>query len=394
MLLNDKTIKALAPGKLHTFAGVKAQGTTAPSGFCIKVTPAGCISFMLRYYPAGKDRLLTIGQYPDWSITNAIKEARKLRQRVDRGEDPLGARQKEEQAGDTFKRICEECLEQQAKRLRSLEAQRRTLERLVYPELGARQIADIKRSDVARLLNKIASENGETMADRTLAVIRKVMNWYSVQADDYRSPIVRGMARTSAKERARDRVLNDDELRAVWDTAEAPSSGTMGRLVRFILLTGARREEACGLTPAEIRDGVWTLPPERNKVKEALTRPLSALAQTLLDKPGLSNFLFSTDGGATAFSCSPHSMDTFREACGVAEHWTLHDLRRTARSLMPRAGVTPDIAERCLGHVISGVRGVYDRYEYLDEKRQAYEALAGLIERIVNPQANVVALRA
>jgi integrase len=75
--------------------------------------------------------------------------------------------------------------------------------------------------------------------------------------------------------------------------------------------------------------------------------------------------------------------------------WTLHDLRRTARSLMSRASVPSDHAERCLGHVLPGIRGTYDRHEYLAEKRHAFAALAALVERIVNPPtANVVALRA
>jgi integrase len=82
----------------------------------------------------------------------------------------------------------------------------------------------------------------------------------------------------------------------------------------------------------------------------------------------------------------------FDKACGVTG-WTLHDLRRTARSLMSRAGIDADHAERALGHVIPGVRGVYDRHEFRDEKRRAFEALAAQIERIINPQPNVVALR-
>ena len=75
------------------------------------------------------------------------------------------------------------------------------------------------------------------------------------------------------------------------------------------------------------------------------------------------------------------------------EGWTLHDLRRTARSLMSRAGVSADVAERCLGHVISGVRGTYDRHAYFDEKKRAFEGLAALVERIINPPvANVIPL--
>jgi hypothetical protein len=70
--------------------------------------------------------------------------------------------------------------------------------------------------------------------------------------------------------------------------------------------------------------------------------------------------------------------------------WVIHDLRRTARSLMSRAGVPPRHAEMALGHVVAGVEGVYDRHRYLDEKQQAFEALAAQIDRILNPQDNVI----
>jgi integrase len=79
-------------------------------------------------------------------------------------------------------------------------------------------------------------------------------------------------------------------------------------------------------------------------------------------------------------------------ACGVSD-WTLHDLRRTARSLLSRAGVASDIAEICLGHVLAGVRGTYDRHEYHAEKKRAFEALAAQVARIVDPSDNVVTLR-
>jgi integrase len=76
------------------------------------------------------------------------------------------------------------------------------------------------------------------------------------------------------------------------------------------------------------------------------------------------------------------------------DRWTIHDLRRTARSLMTRAGIEPDHAERALGHKIAGVRGVYDRHHFRDEKRQAFEALAAQLDRIVSPQPNVIAFTA
>lgn len=90
-----------------------------------------------------------------------------------------------------------------------------------------------------------------------------------------------------------------------------------------------------------------------------------------------------------AFSKLKERLD---DACSVKD-WTLHDLRRTARSLLSRAGVVSDIAEICLGHVLTGVRGTYDRHEYHAEKKQAFEALAAQVARIVDPSDNVVTLR-
>jgi integrase len=195
------------------------------------------------------------------------------------------------------------------------------------------------------------------------------------------------MARTKPKERARDRILTDDELRQVWRSAEA--DGVFGALIRFILLTAARRSEASELRWTEIVGSEWTLPAERNKTKFELVRPLSKAALGVLPDSGC-EWVFAANGKPiTAFS---RLKMIFDQACGVSD-WTLHDLRRTSRSLMSKAGVPTDHAERCLGHVIGGIRGVYDRHEYHREKTQAYEALAAQIDRIVRPRANVVGIK-
>src|SRR5262249_56439312 len=94
------------------------------------------------------------------------------------------------------------------------------VERLVFPTLGARPIDDIGRSDIVRLLDKIEDTSGQVMADRTLAYLRKVMNWHATRSDTFRSPIVRGMARTKPGERARDRILTDDEICRLWRATE------------------------------------------------------------------------------------------------------------------------------------------------------------------------------
>jgi integrase len=97
------------------------------------------------------------------------------------------------------------------------------------------------------------------------------------------------------------------------------------------------------------------------------------------------------NGGAEPIVSFSFWKRRFDKACGVRD-WTLHDLRRTARSLMGRAEVPTDLAERCLGHVVGGVRGIYDCWQYVPQMQHAYDKLAGLIERIVNPTDNVTAL--
>jgi integrase len=213
------------------------------------------------------------------------------------------------------------------------------------------------------------------------------------------------MARTSPKQRRRQRVLSDDELRAVCRAAEA-SPGAFGYLVQFLLLTATRRNEAAGMERGEISGGEWTIPQERYKTGLELVIPLSPPAQAVLaaaPKIGKSGFVFTTDGKTpiAGFSKFKRAFDAevlteLRKQDPEAKlpRWTLHDLRRTARSLMSRADVPSDHAERCLGHVLPGIRGTYDRHEYLAEKRRAFDALGALVDRIVSPPVgNVVSLR-
>jgi integrase len=329
----------------------------------------------------GKRARLTFGSYPATSLGAARTRATEAKALVEEGKDPRSTE------ADTLQRICEEYLRREGKRLRSLDWRKGVLERHVYPTLGHRPIAEIQRSEIVRLLDKIEDRSGATMADRTLAVIRKIMNWHASRSDDFRSPIVKGMARTKPSELARERVLTDDELRKVW----AVNNGVFGSFVRFLLLTGARRNEASEMTWAEVDGSDWTLPAARNKTKVDLVRPLSKAAQDILPiKRG--EFVFTTDG-ATPISGFSKFKAAFDKVSGT-KGWTLHDCRRSARSLMSRAGVPSDHAERCLGHVIGGVRGVYDRHEYHREKAQAFEALAGLIERIVaGTEGEVVPMR-
>jgi integrase len=363
-------------------------------GFGLVVTSTGHRSFAVQYRIGRRSRRMTIDGV--LGLAAARKRAKALLGAVANDRDPLQERRKATAEQDnTFRSIAEQYLVRDGKKLRTVDQRRAMLERLVYPRFGVRQIDDIRRSEINRLLDRVEDENGPVMADRTLATIRKIMNWHASRSDEFRSPIVRGMARTSTKERARARVLTDDEIRAIWRAAEA-ARGPFPAFVQFLLLTGARRSEAAAMARGELAAADWTLPAARNKVKVDLIRPLSPAAMAVIErlpKIGEGELIFTTDGKRPigGFSKGKRAFDT---TCGVTG-WTLHDLRRTARSLMSRAGVPTDHAERCLGHVIGGVRGTYDRHEYHAEKQRAFEALASQIERIVNPPGdNVLPLRA
>jgi integrase len=363
-------------------------------GFGLMVTPLGHRSYVAQYRANNQTRRVTIGNAAKIEIDVARKRAKKIFGQVAHGEDP--AREKRKAAGaaqHTLKAICERYLAREGEKLRTSEQRRATLERLIFPKLGDRQVDDVRRIDIVHLLDEIEDTRGAAMADQVLAVLRRILNWHAIRDDGFRTPIVRGMARRKSEDCERERILTDGELCAVWATAEK-YRGPWGQYIRFLLLTAARRTEVAEMTWDEIQDGVWVIPASRYKTGAEVALPLSAAAlQVLAEVPKIQgcDYPFSTDGRSPISGFSTFKL-RFDMECGVRA-WRLHDLRRTARSLLSRAGVDPDLAERCLGHAITGVRGVYDRHRYLEEMRLAFERLASQIDRIVNPPSNnVVAL--
>jgi integrase len=378
------------------------------------VLPSGEKRYVIQYRAFGRSRRMTFR--PGLTLTDARKEARAKLGDVAKGKDPLAERRRQEgDAANTLKAITEAFLKREAGmkrdadgkamfsgKLRSAPQRLMVFERLVYPVLGARQIHGIKRSEIVRLLDEIEDENGPSMAHLTLAFLSKVMNWHAGRDDDFLSPIRRGMGRIKPGEHARDRVLSDDELQVMWKATES-SPGPFGHCVRFLLLTATRRNEATDMRWDEVSNGDWIIPAERMKGKREHIVPLSPAAKAIIyGMPKLGPCVFTAGGRGPmrGFTKRKAMFDAavlteLRKQNPEAKplpHWTLRDLRRTARSLMSRAGTNTDIAERCLAHVIGGVRGVYDRYAYHPEKKHAFEALAALIDRILNPHPNVISM--
>lgn len=393
-------VEALSPGE--------SISDTEIRGFRARRLPSGTVTYEVRYRVGGRRGFLPLGLHGTITPDQARDLAKKRAGEVADSRDPAAERKSTRAVeANTVNAVLDAFLDRYVRKqgkdgegLRSADTIERIFERLVRPRIGTESIYELGRRDIVEMLDAIEDENGPVMADRTLAHLRKALNWQATRDDRFSTPIIKGMARVKPKERARDRILDDQEIRDLWTALDELGSDAPERYptyVKTLLLTAQRRSEVSHMARAEITGETWFVPATRTKTKNAVAVPLTKHVRDLIgDRRG---FVFSSAGGKRAFSGYSKSKKALdakiaelrkRSRRPAMPRWTLHDLRRSARSLMSRAGVSADIAERVLGHVIPGVRGVYDRHEYLDEKRDALEKLAALVERILRPGEAVV----
>ena len=380
-LMTDKQVAALpAKAKFYHYADPQM-----PCHY-VRVMPSGAKAYcVIARDGRGKQIAHTIGSTTLHTLEEARDIARATIKAIKAGRDHA--------APDSFAAVAETWFKRHvmAKELRTADAIRRYLDKHILPAWIGRDFDSIGRKDVAKLLDKIEDKAGPVAADKTLAHLSSIFNWYAARHDSYSSPLVKGMRRSNPRERAVERILDDDEIRAVW---EAANGGSFGALLKLLLLTGQRRDKVAAMRWQDIRNGVWTIPTAKREKGNGGSLELPPLALAIIDsQPRFASSPYVLAGRgkgmATGYSKSKKALD----ATVTIPAWDLHDLRRTARSLMARAGVRPDVAERVLGHKIGGVEGVYNRHEYQQEKAHALNALAGLIETILNPKSNIVALR-
>ncbi len=385
--LTDNMVAKLKPGP---------KRSTLPdpefTGHYVRITPAGAKSYVAvaREPYAKKQVWATIGSTDHYSIDEARDAAREAIKRIRAGKPAF---EPPPPKPDSFKAVAENYVERHVKkkRLRSQAEIERILRKFIYPVWEDREFESIRKSDVAALLDMVEDSSGPRQADYVLAIVRGLMRWYASRRDEYLVPIGPMMGRVDPKNRKRARILDDDEIRAVWAVADA--NGAFGAILRLALLTAQRRQKIAALRWEDVTvDGVWNIPTEEREKGNAgvLVLPDAALAIIQGQKRiGDNPYVFAGRGDGHFIGFSPCKR-AFDKKVGDLPNWTLHDLRRSARSLMARAGVRPDIAERVMGHAISGVEGVYDRHSYRDEKADALRRLAGQIERILTPPADNV----
>jgi integrase len=356
--------------------------------FGVRVRPSGLAYTVITRDPFKKQRWIKIGNVAELRIAEARDKARTVIRRVESGLEPFPApKPKPESVAAVATAWLHRHVEKN--RHRTAAEQRRIVEKYILPSWRDRVFVDVKRKDIAVLLDHIEDTHGASVADQMLSVLRAMASWVQSRDDDYTPPFVKNMRRTPKQDRKRSRKLSDDEICKVWKAAG--DADLYGAVIRLLLCTSQRRAKVLSMRWSDIdRNGVWTIrtAPREKGNPGRLQLPKQALA-ILKDIPRFASddHVFSNGRGQRAFNLVKLKSSLDRRS-GVSG-WRLHDLRRTARSLMPRAGVPTEIAERILGHARPAMEGTYDVHEYGAEKAAALAKLANLIERIVNPPAGV-----
>lgn len=374
--LDDKTVRGLMPSSSN-----KITYDSEVRGFGVCVTKAGAKSFIINYSIAGRERRYTIGSYPAWSVAGARDEAKRLRQDIDRGEDPLASRE-ESRVAATVTDLCTKYLEEHAVKKRPSSDDAAMIERRIKPRFGARKVASIRYDDIDALHREVTKEGHPYAANRLIALLSKMfalaIRW-GMRADNP----AKGIERNT--EERRYRYLTGDELgRLTAALSTHPNQGA-ANAVRLLLLTGARRGEVLGATwdQFDLAGGVWTKPSSHTKQKREHRVPLSAPVRQLLSEmraaaePQPSLYLFPSRSGKGPVGDIKSSWATLCKAADI-RGVRPHDLRHTYASLLASAGLSLPVIGALLGHTQAATTS---RYMHLfdDLLRAATERVAALV---------------
>jgi integrase len=388
----------------------------AIAGLYLLVQPSGSKSWAVRYRRQGKPAKLTLGPYPRLGLAEARQAARETLGIVSVGNDPTAdrvtlARLKRLPAPDgarEFATVLDRFLRsQRTKGRRSTDKVKALLDKDATAYWRHRQIADITAADVHERIEAIVSRGAPVAASRFRAWASKLFN-FAVKAQlRPDNPAAATENPVDAKARQRKRVLDDRELVLVWKAADNLGY-PFGRAVQLLILTGQRLNEVCAAPRSEFDFEArrWVIASERAKNGIEHLVPLSVAASDIIASlPVIAggDLLFTTTGWApiSGFSKAKRRLDALATELNDGQplpHWTLHDLRRTFSSGWARLRVPTEVTEKALNHVsgsFGGVSGIYNRFDYADERAEAMEAWARCIVALVDGKSlqNVVPLR-
>jgi integrase len=348
-------------------------------GFGVKVTPKGRKVFVVLYRTGGAGsslRKYTIGVFGRVTLHQARVAAQRVFAAKLDGRDPAAEKRtaKQRVVTDRVDELLEAFIAQHVSQNRSAGEISRLLRREVGKVWGHKTIHEISKRDVVDVISAIDKRGAPVAANKALKTIKTFLRWCVGRAVLDQSP-ADGVP-LPAKEVARDRVLTDPELAQVILAART-MGGPYGGIVELLALTGQRREEVAGATWDEfdLDERIWTLPKARTKNAKQHTVHLSAQASSTLKRMKKQGpFVFSVHGTTPFrnFSIVKRELD---DMSGV-KNWRLHDLRRTCVSGMARLGIPPHVADKILNHqsgTISGVAAVYQRHDFLDERKGAVD---------------------
>ena len=383
--LSKRVIEELEPMEKDQF-----YWDTGITGLALKVTPKGKKTFLVQYRPGGRGtptRKMFIGPFGEVTFHKAQTEAKRILGLRAEGRDPAFEKQqaKHRAISNRFSDVASDFLTKHVSQNRTADETARILKRDVLPKWGKRGIHEIGKRDVNDLLDAVVARGSHVMANRLLAVLRKLFNW-SVSRGIITASPCEGLS-APYREKARDRVLSNDELVAIINTAKQ-MGGAFGSIIRMLILTAQRRNEVSEMAwdELDLDNNQWEIPSSRTKNEKPHTVHLSDQAAAVVsDISGIGSFVF-TSNGKTPFSGFSKSKKRLDELSGVSE-WRLHDIRRTVTSGMAQLSIQPHIADKILNHqsgTISGVAAVYQRHEFLEERKTALDAWGSYVQSLLD----------
>jgi integrase len=391
--LTDKLVRSLKPPPLK--AGKARNVITfdaSQPGFGARITSAGAISFVLNYRILGRERRITLGRWPAWSVSAARQRAAELRRAVDAGRDPLSELAAERGAPT----VAELCGRFEAEHLPKLAPAtqimyRAILKNEIVPVLGSAKVAAIEYADIDRLHSKI-SRRAPYMANRTLALVSKMFALAILWGMRKDSPVC-GVQRN--REDRRTRYLSPDELvrltRALSEHHNRPAADAL----MLMLLTGARSHEVLSAewTQVDLGAGVWTKLPGTTKQRRVHRVPLSGPALAVLarirDRGEDAKFVFPGPGPRGYRTRLKRDWALVCKAAGISG-LRIHDLRHSYAAALASSGIGLHVIGGLLGH---NSPTTTHRYAHLldDPLRAATERAAAIITG--QPAAEVVPMK-